>query len=190
MARETMPTAQTRSSTADPAHAEDGRGRVAQHLSRLRARLTPASGLKPEFEYELLAMFVRNEMSARVTLPLLAVIFSLASMFWAPVIQASAWLATVISAKFFMIAACRKFLALPQSEVNVDKWRRKFVWLELFSGITWGGMAVVGLGVADAASHVFMLASLIVLLAIRMTFASAVMEILYVSTIPMTLAVV
>ena len=51
-------------------------------------------------------------------------------------------------------------------------------------------MAVVGLGVADAASHVFMLASLIVLLAIRMTFASAVMEILYVSTIPMTLAVV
>ena len=74
--------------------------------------------------------------------------------------------------------------------MNVDKWRRKFVWLELISGITWGGMAVVGLGVADAASHVFMLASLIVLLAIRMTFASAVMEILYVSTIPMTLAVV
>jgi two-component system cell cycle sensor histidine kinase PleC len=35
-----------------------------------------------------------------------------------------------------------------------------------------------------------MLASLIVLLAIRMTFASAVMDILYVSTIPMTVAVV
>ena len=33
-------------------------------------------------------------------------------------------------------------------------------------------MAVVGLGRADAASHVFILASLIVLLAIRMTFAS------------------
>ena len=30
-------------------------------------------------------MFVRNELSARVTIPLLAVIFSLASMFWAPV---------------------------------------------------------------------------------------------------------
>ena len=50
-------------------------------------------------------------------------------------------------------------------------------------------MAVVGLDNADAASHVFMLTSLIVLLAIRMTFASAVMTILYVGTIPMTLAV-
>ena len=119
-------------------------------------------------------MFVRNEMSARVTLPLLAVIFSLASMFWAPVLQASAWLAAVISAKFFMISACRKFLAVPRTNVNVDKWRKQFIWLELASGITWGGIAVVGLGAADAASHVFMLASLIVLFAIRMTFASAV----------------
>jgi two-component system cell cycle sensor histidine kinase PleC len=170
--------------------AKDPRAAMQAHLRDIRAKLSHNTVLKPEFEYELLAMFVRNELSARVTLPLLAVIFSLATMFWAPVIQASAWLATVISAKFFMIAACRKFLALPQSKVNVDKWRRKFVWLELISGITWGGIAVVGLGVADTASHVFMLASLIVLLAIRMTFASAVMDILYVSTIPMTLAVV
>ena len=185
-----MPTAQTRSSTADPAHADDGRGRVAQHLSRLRARLTPASGLRPEFEYELLAMFVRNELSARVTVPLLAVIFSLSSMFWAPVLQSSAWLATVISAKFFMIAACRKFLAEPRGTVRVEDWRRRIVYLELASGVTWGGMAVVGFGTGDTASHVFMLTALIVLLAIRMTFASTVMTVLYVGTTPMTVAVV
>jgi two-component system, cell cycle sensor histidine kinase PleC len=172
------------------ARAKDPRAAMQAHLREIRARLSHNTVLKPEFEYELLAMFVRNEMSARVTLPLLAVIFSLASMFWAPVLQASAWLATVISAKFFMIAACRQFQALPRAEINVDKWRKKFIWLELVSGITWGGMAVVGLGVADTASHVFMLASLIVLLAIRMTFASAVMDILYVATVPMTLAVV
>jgi two-component system cell cycle sensor histidine kinase PleC len=135
-------------------------------------------------------MFARNELSARVTLPLLAVIFSLASMFWAPVVQASAWLAIVISLKFFMIAACRRYLALSRAEVNVGYWRRVFVWLELGNGCAWGGIAVVGLGAADAASHVFMLASLIVLLAIRMTFSSAVMPVLYAGTIPMTLAIV
>jgi two-component system cell cycle sensor histidine kinase PleC len=91
--------------------------------------------------------------------------------------------------KFFMIAACRKFLAQPRGEVRVDKWREMFVWLELATGIAWGGMAVVGLGTTDAISHVFILTSLIVLLAIRMTFASAVMTILYVGTIPMTMAV-
>ena len=111
-------------------------------------------------------------------------------MFWAPVVQASAWAAMVISVKFFMIAACRGFLALPRVEVNVGYWRRMFVWLELANGCAWGGIAVVGLGAADAASHVFMLASLIVLLAIRMTFSSAVMPVLYAGTIPMTLAIV
>jgi two-component system cell cycle sensor histidine kinase PleC len=159
-------------------------------LREMRARLSQGSSIKPEFEYELLAMYARNELSARVTLPLLAVIFSLASMFWAPVIQASAWLTVVICVKFFMIAACRNFLALPRNQVNVGQWRRMFIWLELANGFTWGGIALVGLGAADAASHVFMLASLIVLLAIRMTFASAVLPILYASTIPMTLAIV
>ena len=170
--------------------AKDPRAIAQAQLREMRARLSQGSSIKPEFEYELLAMYARNELSARVTLPLLAVIFSLASMFWAPVVQASAWLATVICVKFFMIAACRNFLALPRNQVNVGQWRRMFIWLELANGFTWGGIALVGLGAADAASHVFMLASLIVLLAIRMTFASAVMPILYASTIPMTLAIV
>ena len=105
-----------------------------------------ARSLKPEFEYELLSMFVKNEMSARVTHPVARRHLSLASMFWAPVVQASAWLAAVISMKFFMIAACRKFLAVPRGEVRVETWRDVFVWLELASGIAWGGMAVVGAG--------------------------------------------
>src|SRR5262245_49340818 len=176
--------------TVPRARAKDQRTTAHAQLREIRARLSQGSSIKPEFEYELLCMFARNELSARVTLPLLAVIFSLASMFWAPVLQASAWLAMVISVKFFMIAACRNSLAQPRKEANVGKWRRMFVWLELANGITWGGIAVVGLGAADAASHVFMLASLIVLLAIRMTFASAVMTILYAGTVPMTLAIV
>jgi two-component system cell cycle sensor histidine kinase PleC len=169
---------------------KDPRARVQAQVREVRARLSQGSSIKPEFEYELLSMFARNELSARVTLPLLAVVFSLALMSWAPVPQACAWLAMVISAKFFMIAACRNFLDQAHAKANVGRWRRLFVWLELANGAAWGGIAVVGLGAGNAASHVFMLASLIVLLAIRMTFASAVMTILYAGTVPMTLAVV
>ena len=104
---------------------------VQMHIRELRARFSQGTALKPEFEYELLSMFVKNELSARVTLPLLAVIFSLSSMFWAPVLQASAWLATVISMKFFMIAACHRFQAQPRGQIRVDTWRKTFIWLEL-----------------------------------------------------------
>src|SRR5688572_28661291 len=102
------------------ARSMDPQAALRAHIKGLRARLSQGTALKPEFEYELLSMFVKNELSARVTIPLLAVVFSLASMFWAPVTQASAWLATVISMKFFMIAACRKFLARPRGEIRVD----------------------------------------------------------------------
>src|SRR5262245_65362549 len=114
--------------------AKDPRAAMQASLREIRAKLAHNTVLKPEFEYELLTMFARNELSARVTLPLLAVIFSLASMFWAPVLQASGWLATVISMKFFMIAACHKFLAAPRAEIRVHKWRGTFVWLEFGSG--------------------------------------------------------
>src|SRR5262245_3674221 len=188
-ARKTMRGEDATISSAPRPLAKDRRAALTAHFFGLCSRLAQGSVLKPEFEYELLAMFVNNELSARVTLPLLAVLFSLASMFWAPVGQASAWLAAVIAMKFCMIAACRKFLAQPRGDIRVDTWRDLFVWLELATGIAWGGMAVVGLGTTDAISHVFILASLIVLLAIRMTFASSVMTILYVGTVPMTVAV-
>jgi two-component system cell cycle sensor histidine kinase PleC len=177
-------------SANSPQRPRDPRAAVRAFLRKLQARLKDGKMPNKECEYELLVMFVRNELSARITIPLLAVIFSLASMFWAPVLQAAAWLATIIAMKFVMIAACRRFLATPRGEIRLEKWSDIFVWLEFGSGATWGGMAVVGLGTSDAISHVFILTSLIVLLAIRMTFASAVMRILFVGTIPMTLGVV
>ena len=159
-------------------------------MRRARDMLSKSTVIRPEFEYELLAMFARNERSALVTIPLLAVLFALASMFWAPVMEACAWLAMVIATKFYMIAACQTFNALPRAEVDVVAWRRKFVRLELLSGIAWAGMAVVGISTTNPTAHVFVLTSLIVVLAIRMTFASTVMQILHAGTVPMTLAVV
>jgi two-component system cell cycle sensor histidine kinase PleC len=65
---------------------------------------------------------------------------------------------------------------------------------ELLNGVTWAGFALVGFGAvapeaAVFSSHVFIFAALIVLLSIRMTFASMMMGILYAGTIPMTVAV-
>jgi two-component system, cell cycle sensor histidine kinase PleC len=171
------------------------RPRPAEHAARTdvrraRAQLSTGSTIKPEFEYELLAMFARNERTALVTIPLLAVLFALASMFWAPVIEACVWLGLVIAAKFCMISACKTFNALPRAEVDVDVWRRRFVRLELLGGVAWACMAVVGITTTNPTAHVFVLTSLVVVLAIRMTFASTVMQILHAGTIPMTLAVV
>jgi two-component system cell cycle sensor histidine kinase PleC len=165
-------------------------------LREARQRLADGSTIKPEFEYELLLMFVRNEIAAQWTILLLAGIFSLASMFWASWWEAVIWLTMVIGAKVILLECARRFIATPAAEIDVKTWRQRFVIVEAVSGLAWAGFAMVGMGAAlnnpevyPFSSHVFIFASLIVVLAIRMTFASTVMPILYIGTIPMTAAV-
>ncbi len=169
----------------------------AQRLNETRQRLAQGTTLKPEFEYELMMMFVRNELSAQAHMWLLAIIFSLASTFWAPPLHAAVWLICLIAAKVLLLLFCRQLNALPAAEVDVTTWRRHLVIAEAINGCAWAGFAMVGIhlngpgsGYFEFTSHVFIFASLIVVLAIRMTFASTMMPILYFGTIPMTVAVV
>ena len=153
--------------------------------------------LEPSFAHDLNTMFARNELAAQATLLLLAGIFSLASLFWAHWSQAVTWLAIVIGAKVLLLEYCRRYLAMPEAEVNLESWRRRFLLAEGLNGAAWAGFALVGAGGSAAmaqeyifSSHVFVFASLIVILAIRMTLASPLLPILYVGTIPMTIAVI
>ena len=152
---------------------------------------------KTEFSYDLLAMFVHNELAAQWTILLLALIFSLASMFWAPYEQAIGWLIIVIGAKVLLLDVCRRFVAIPKEQVDTKVWQRRLFITEAVGGMAWAGFALVGVGSAGTtspetlfSSHVFLFASLIVIIAIRMTFAATVPANLYVGTIPMTVAVV
>ena len=155
-----------------------------------RTRLSQTATVKPEFEIELLQLFIRNELQALQTVPLLAVIFALASMFWAPVSHAALWLCVVIIAKLILVHACRGFESRGKSTVTIEHWRRQIIGAEFASGLAWAGLALVGVSVSDASGQVFILVSLVVFIAMRMTFASSVMPIFYVGTVPMTIAVV
>ena len=166
-------------------------------VQRARADFVRGAGLKRDFSHELLLMFAQNELSAQATLLLLAVIFSLASCFWAPWTQAGLWLLLVIAAKVVLLECCRRFVAQREAAGDLQLWQRRLAMAEALNGFAWAGFALVGIqGVPSASqgelfsSHVFIFASLIVLLAIRMTFASPVLSILILGTVPMTFAVV
>ena len=181
----------------DFAAARNSSVRPADQLKAARHQMAHGSSGNIGFSYDLTLMFVRNELAAQATILLLAALFSLASMFWAPWTQAGLWLALVIGTKVVLLELCRRFQAMPASDVDVRLWSKRLFLAEAASGLTWAGFAMVGMG-AEAtwdhayqfSSHVFVFASLIVVLAIRMTLASPVMPILYVGTIPMTIAVV
>lgn len=157
----------------------------------------PRAELQPGLEYDLLSMFVRNELSGQAAILLLAAVFSLVSMFWAPWTEAVIWLFLVIAAKVVLLECCYRFLRTPSADINVPVWRRRLIIAEALSGLAWAGFVFVGFNGIETlsqgylvSSNVFVFTSLIIVLAIRVTFASTVMPLLYVGTVPMTLAVV
>ena len=159
-------------------------------MQEMRERLAQRADIRPEFQYELVSMFVRNELGAIATIQVLAFIFSFASMFWATRLEASLWLVLVIASKVALLELCRRFVATAPADVDISVWRRRLILAETVNGCVWAGFALVGIGTTEPTAHIFVFASLIVVLAIRMTFASTVLPILYVGTIPMTIAVV
>jgi two-component system, cell cycle sensor histidine kinase PleC len=166
-------------------------------LKAFRDRLTHGTTIKPEFEYELLTMFARNETSAPYGMLALCFIFYLATMFWAPILEATTWIAIVIVAKVAMIDQCRRLLSLPRSEVNVGQWRTFFFRIELVNGICLAGFALIGFGKGSLAvpgaafsPEVFIFATLMVVLSLRMAFASTLTSVFLAGTVPMTIAVV
>lgn len=163
---------------------------ASQSVRDVRERLTYKSDTRPEFDYELLLMFVNHELSASLAIPLLAIIIAMASMFWAPVEEVLLWLATVLMSKGILLTLCREYSKLPRSGVKILQWRSKLIAAEFLYGVTWAGLAFVNVGTHDQSAHIFLFACLTVVIAMRMMFASTVMPIVYAGTIPLTAALV
>ncbi|HML29246.1 MAG TPA: HAMP domain-containing sensor histidine kinase, partial [Hyphomicrobium sp.] len=176
----------------------DPPARSGHELRSFRERFTQRATDKPEFEYELLTMFARNETSAPFAMPALCFIFYITSMFWASFIEATTWIAIVSISRVYMLDQCRRLLSIPRPEVNVSQWRRHFVRIELVNGFALAAFALIGMNIhgdhhvaapATFSSHVFIFATLMVVLAIRMTFASTLPQLFLAGTVPMTVAV-
>ncbi|MGH6803232.1 MAG: hypothetical protein ACREC3_07680, partial [Methyloceanibacter sp.] len=158
---------------AAPAAASHKR-RASRSVQEAREKLTYKSGGKPEFEYELLLMFVRNELSAAVTTPLLAIIVAMGAMFWAPPRDLLIWLGTVFVAKGILISLCRQFIKAPRDDAQTPVWRAKITAAEFLYGVCWAGVAFISPDTQSEAAHTFIFASLLVVISMRMLFASTV----------------
>ena len=160
-------------------------------VAQPREKPTSRSGARPEFNYELLAIFVRSELTASLAIPLLAVVVAVGLLPWSPVEALLLWLATVFISKGILILLCRRFQAMNRKQVDCGLWRRYLSAAEFFYGTTWASVVFVDVTPGDQRSAFFFLfAAIMVVVAMRTMFASTVLRILYAGTIPMTTALV
>jgi two-component system cell cycle sensor histidine kinase PleC len=168
----------------------NGKRRSFRSVQEAREKLTYKSAAKPEFDHELLLMFVRNELSAAVTTPLLAIIVAMGAMFWASPRELLLWLGTVFVSKGILISLCWQFIKAPREDATTPAWHAKITAAEFLYGVTWAAVAFISPDTQGEAAHTFIFASLLVVISMRMLFASTVMPIVYAGTLPMTVAIV
>ena len=162
-----------------------------QHGQQVRETPVNQKKIRPEFNYELLAIFVRSELTASLAIPILAVVVAVGLLPWAPVNALLFWLATVFISKGILIFLCRRFQMVPRKQADSDFWRRSLSAAEFLYGTTWASIVFVDFAPHDQRSAFFFLfATIMVVVAMRTMFASTVLRILYAGTIPMTAALV
>lgn len=93
-------------------------------VKEAREKLINRSGARPEFTYELLAIFVKSELTASLAIPMLAVVVAMGLLPWAPVNSVLRWLATIFISKGVLIFLCRRFQILGRKQANLKEWRR------------------------------------------------------------------
>ncbi len=158
-------------------------------VKEARDRLGQKKG-SDRFQYELMLMFAKNELTASLSIPLFAVILAVSTSFWAPTNYIAIWLGSVFVTKAIILTLCRRFQSLPREKVNVKLWRRRMTLAELFYGFSWAGIAIISANTMDQAAHIFIFASFIAVISIRMMFASTIMPLVIAGTVPMTTALV
>ncbi len=161
--------------------------RLISSVKEARDRLGQKRGSEM-FQYELLVMFARNELTASLSIPLFAVILALSNAIWAPLSLIIIWLGSIFITKGFILILCRRLTQTPRNKINLKQWRNRLTIAELFYGLAWSGIALIATKTEDQSSHIFMFASFIAVISIRMMFASTVMPLVIAGTVPMTIA--
>src|SRR6516225_2886412 len=104
---------------------------ASQRVREARDRLTSTSGTRPAFDRELLRQYAQTRISASYVIMLLVVATGLLFGFWMNPISAAAWTFGTLCIHAVIMRNCASFLAEPASVPTTQKWRNRFVLLDL-----------------------------------------------------------
>jgi two-component system cell cycle sensor histidine kinase PleC len=174
---------------ADPAAANARRG-ASESIREVRERLRRIPAAEPEFEQELLLMFVRAELGGSIGMPMLALVIAGGLLTWAPPPLVMTWLGAVIAGKLLRLLLYRRLDKQARQEGLDERWRVWLTFIELINGAVWASIVFIPVKGDLHTAYSFLFAAMVVVITVRMMFASTILPMVYAGTAPITLALV
>jgi two-component system cell cycle sensor histidine kinase PleC len=139
-------------------------------------------GNKIAWERDLLAMFVRNQLRVSVALPFLAFLFAMTSLIWTNWTVAIGWMALLMGCQAAQLLLCRHFETFEHDKISVGRWTSKLVASELLYAACWSMPLFLFWDAGNDMQHVFIIATLMAVVAIRIIIASNFMPVVLTGT--------
>jgi len=133
-------------------------------------------------ERELLTLFAHNQIKVALALPLLAVLFALASLTWTSYFQAGSWLVAAIGCQFIQVYLCKQYLRTPPEKVRYVDWIGMLSASEFLMAACWSLPVFLFWDTANSFQHIYIIASLMAVIAVRIMIAGNFMPVIIAGT--------
>jgi two-component system cell cycle sensor histidine kinase PleC len=141
------------------------------------------------FEQDLLTLFVVQQRTLSLAMPILATLIAAAALTWAPISAVGAWLSFIFVCQGIQLILCRDFLRLDPRKTDLVKWGSRLATSELVYAIAWSSLLITLWDPASEVQRAFLVALLMVVVSIRLVLASHFLPIMFAGTVPITLAI-
>ncbi len=141
-------------------------------------------------EKDLLLLFSRNQLRNSLALPLLAVIFALSSMMWTSPVNAIAWLACVFVCQAVQLYLCKSYEHNHRNLKGIKDWVGMLAASEFLFATCWSMPLYLFWVNGNPLQHTFLIAVLMVVIAVRIMIASNYTPIIIAGTGFITLNIV
>lgn len=164
------------------------RRRLAKDIRTAREKLTSSTGLERSFEYELVRTYAENHARASLTILALAGVIASVSTYWFPIGLVAPWLAMVCLAIGLRHLLVERFMKGAPEQVGLLKWRRRFVFAEFVSTLTWLP-AIKLLADVDGGTHGFTLFVALMIGAVTTMLSASIPFAVYAGIMPLAFSV-
>jgi two-component system, cell cycle sensor histidine kinase PleC len=148
-------------------------------------------GSDPEpWQRELLTLFVRNQLKTTLALPILALILTVVGLRWLDPVAALSWFASVIACQGLQHGLCVKYERQQSSGITPVEWLGMLTAAEAFTASCWSLSLYLFWHNGDELQHIFLVAILIAVIAVRIIVASNFIPIILAGTGVLTILIV
>jgi two-component system, cell cycle sensor histidine kinase PleC len=140
------------------------------------------------FDVELLRLFARGRRSSAPATAGLGAVAAAVATTWVPLDKVMIWIALDAAALFVTYRFAGRFLAGDASNLDPARWRWKFIFAEMFQGITWALLVWLIGQSGDLDARSFVLVLLLLVAAMNATISASIPSAVTGALTPMTLA--